>query len=60
MSCFKRLVMLGLWPFILSKKIKFTYSQLESCVYFMNKIWDLTNSNDMHFFSDIEKENFPC
>ena len=22
-------------------------------MYFINKIWDLTNSNDMQFFSDI-------
>ena len=25
----------------------------KSSVYFVNKIWDLTNSNDMQFFSDI-------
>ena len=31
------------------KTIQFTYSLLKSRVYFMNKSWDLTNSNDVHF-----------
>ena len=32
------------------KKTKFSYSSLKSSAYFINKIWDLTNSNDMQFF----------
>ena len=32
------------------KKKNFTYSILKSRVYFIRKIWDLTNSNDMQFF----------
>ena len=37
--------------FPVEKKTEFTYSLLKVCVYFMNKISDLTN--DMQFFSDI-------
>ena len=41
--------------FFLSEEntIKFTYSVLNSGVYYVNNIRDLTNINAMHFYSDI-------
>ena len=36
--------------FCRKKTTKFTYTFLKSSVFVINKIQDLTNSNDMHFF----------